>query len=75
MQVWQMADIWSEVNHAFHVTDLAIETIFFLNKRNYFFCYKIYRSNMLSVWQPFDGVYGSSVTLNFGRMRMNFVPT
>jgi hypothetical protein len=28
---------------------------------------------MRSDWQPFVGVYGSIVTLNFGRTRLNFM--
>jgi len=67
MQVWQMTGIWSEVNYAFLVTNSVVEAIFSL--------LQIYLKNMPSVWQPFAGAYGSTATLNSGRMRMNCVPT
>jgi len=41
----------------------------------FFLCYKIYLMNMLNICYPFAGVYGSTVTLNSGRTRLNFVRT
>ena len=48
VQVWKMAGLWNEANHAVIITNSAIDAIFF--------CCKIYHTNMFNVWQPLFGV-------------------